>query len=233
MSTYLELAQKAGLESGVFSDGQPASVTGQTGDLKKLVAWTADAVEWVERQRNDWLWMKKAWSGALTASNRTYTSASFSLTDFAEWDIDDVRTGYLPLSIYLTATGVSDETPIRFMDYEYWIHNYFRGTEVTDRPSHYTISPANELIFVPTPDAAYTARGRYRRKPTRPTANADEPGWPARFHDAAAWEAARRLAEHDEAWNQAERCKRERDSMMYDLTRDQTRKPKMAGRPLA
>jgi hypothetical protein len=234
MSTFLEICQKAGAESGVFSDGQPASVVNQTGDLKKLVDWTADAVEWVERQRDDWQWMQKAWSGSLTANNRTYTAAgSFVITDFGGWVIDDIRRRFYPVSIYLTATGVSDETALKLIPYETWLARYDRGTQETNRPTYYTISPAGEIIFAQTPDAAYTARGRYRRKPARPAANATEPGWPAQYHFVAAWEAARRLAEHDEAWNQAKRCERERNAMLYELTRNQTLQPAIRNTKLA
>lgn len=221
MSTLLELCQMAGRESGVVSGDQPASVTNQTGMLKRIVGWTVAAVKWVEQEEEGWFWMQKPWTGALTASNRAYTAASFSLTDWSAWHIDDLEQKKFTVSLYATATGVSDEQGLRFIEYIRWQSIFDLGTQTPGRPAFYTISPAGEIIFAPTPDVAYTARGLYRRAPQTLAANGDTPAWPAQFHDAAGWESARRAAAYDKAWDEALRCEAERDEIMSQLRRHQ------------
>lgn len=235
MSTFLELCRKAGLESGVFSGNQPSSVLNQSGDVAKLVSWTNDAWKWLQQLEKHWAWMRKDWSGALTANNDTYTAASFNLTDHGQWIIDE-RTPLKftqPVSIYLTATGVADQTPLTYIDYDDFESRYRTGAQTSNRPQHYSVSDAGEIVFGPAPDAPYTARGKYRQAAQSLTTNTATPGCPAEFHDAIAWEAARRLAEHDEAWNQAKRCEGERDRIMFALRRSQLPKIRFASRPLA
>lgn len=232
---FLALCQKAALESGVIAGTQPTTVVNQTGLLAKIVSWTADAVEWVEQEETGWRWMQKPWTGPLTANNRTYTAASFAATnaDFGAWIIDDVARRYYPTSVYLTATGVSDEQPIRFMPYDQWQRTFDRGTQTTDRPSRYTISPQDEIIFAAEPNDAFTARGMYRRRSLRPTVNTSTPEWAPQFHMAAVWESGRRLALYDEAYQNAARCERERDMVMAKLRQTQLPVMRIVGRPLA
>lgn len=239
--TFLELCQKAALESGVIDGTQPTTVIGQTGLLAKLVSWTADAVEWVEQEENGWLWMRKPWSGSLTASSRTYAAASFTspgnaigpATDFGSWITDDVRRKIYPVTLYLTATGVSDEQRLKQIPYEQWQRDFDTGTQTTERPWRYTISPRNEIIFAQSPDAAYTAKGMYRRCSLRPTINTSTPAWPVQYHVVAAWEAGRRLALFDEAYDNARRCEMERDTLMQKLRADQLPPMRFSGGPLA
>lgn len=218
---FRALCQMAARESGVVSGTQPSSVVNQTGLLLRIVTWTADAVEWVENADMAWRWMRKGWTGALTANNRAYTAGSFGLTDFSAWVLDDIERKLFPTSLYLTATGVSDEQKLHFLAYDAWRDRFDTGTQETGRPGRYTVSDANEIVFAQTPDDAYTARGLYRRAPVRPTINTSTPAWPAQFHAVAAWESARRLAAYDKAWDEARRCESERDEIMGQMRTDQ------------
>lgn len=233
MSTFLQLCQVAGRESGVISGNQPTAVTGQTGDLLKLVNWVAESWTWIQQMESNWLWMRKSWSGSLSADNGTYTAASFNITDFGSWITDDVRRRYYPVTIYLTSLGVADEGYVREIDFYKYERLYLRGTQETNKPVHYSISDAQEICFGQIPDNDYTASGKYRQAPVVLAANNDTPACPAQFHSAISWEAARRLAEHDEAWNQAKRCEMERDKILFALRRDQLPRLRFASRPLA
>lgn len=231
--TLLELCQMAARESGVVTGVQPTSVTGQTGLLRQVVAWTVAAVKWVEQEEEGWFWMQKPWSGPLSADIRAYTASSFALTDWSAWTIDDIEAKKYPTSLYLTATGVADEQGIKFIPYEKWQAIYDRGTQQTGRPGLYTVSPTGEIIFADCPDAPYTARGMYRRVAQTLSANTDTPAWPAQFHDAAGWEAARRAAAYDKAWDEALRCEAERDEVMFQLRRHQLQPIRIKSKKLA
>ena len=56
MSTYLQLCQKLRQECEVGGTG-PSAVTGQTGELARLVTWIADAYTELQ-QEYDWLWLR-------------------------------------------------------------------------------------------------------------------------------------------------------------------------------
>jgi hypothetical protein len=227
MSTFLQLCQMVARESGTVSGTQPVAVTGQTGRLGKIVFWVDEAWRQIQNRRNAWFWMDTEFSGTTTASSPRYTAASFSLSPWAAW-ITKERT----LSIYLTATGVSDESYLMFMPWDTWKQRYDFGTQTNDRPSYYSVSPAGELCFGPIPDDTYTVRGRYRKGAQSLTANGDIPEMPERFHDLIGWEALLLLQEHDEAQIPIAVAMRRRRELTSDLERDQL-PPIEIGGPIA
>jgi hypothetical protein len=199
MSTYLELCQAVARESGTFSGTQPSSVANQTGRLAKVVSWTAEAWRQIQVLHDAWRWMRKDFTGSVTAGGTgRFTGASFSITDFAEWILER-KDGEWNISLYLTASGVSDEGPLRVIDWPVWRRRYLIGTQVQDRPTEVAVSPSNELCFGNIADAAYTVRGEYRKTAQILAANADTPDCPARFHPIIVWKALKLLHEHDEA----------------------------------
>lgn len=218
---FLTLCQKTAFESGVVSGTQPTTVTGQTGLLGKIVGWVADAWTWIQGEETTWRWMRADWEGELSVGEARYTADSFDIDDFGAWITDDVRVNYKPTTIYLTATGVSDEVPLKEIEFVLWEERYNRGTVENGRPLEYAISDDNEICFGPPPDAAYTVRGKCRLGAVTLTNNTDEPACPARFHMAIVWEANRRLALHDESWNVAQSHEMKRDGAMAGLRLDQ------------
>lgn len=197
MSTFLELSQKMGRESGTMSGTNITTVTGQIGRELKVVNYVAAAWTQIQNLHASWRWMRSEFPAtALTsASTARYTAASWSITDFAEW-INEWR---LPVSLYLNATGVSDDQTIRFVDFEDWYTAYGRGSQTNNRPTSWSISPDNEFCLGAIPDAVYRVKGFYRETPQVLAANGDIPNCPARFHDIIVWRAVQMLNEHDEA----------------------------------
>lgn len=234
MATYLELCQKVAGESGTISGVQPAAVTGQIGRLALIVGHVRDA--WVEIQtmRDHWRFLRKTFSGEMTAGTRCYTPSSFNLTDLARW-VTDQHLAYddQAISLYKTSEGQSDEGAITEIPYELWRRRYDRGAHDANRPVAYAISPANELCVGPNPDAGYTVRGDYFRTPQRLANDGDEPIMPARFHDAIAWKALMKLGAYDEAEWLVSRARSEYESILDDLLRDQLPAPGIDWRPLA
>lgn len=197
MATYLQLCQKVARDSGTISGTSPATVSGQTGRLGLIVAQVAEAWVQIQNLHAHWRWMRGEFSGTTTSGAGQYTNNSWALTDWAEWVHDEYD--HRPHSIYLTATGVSDERVLIEIPWRRWREQFDRGTQTNSYPAYYAISPANEFCLGPTPDATYTVKGEYRKTVETLSANADEPNCPARFHDIIAWRALMLLAQFDEA----------------------------------
>lgn len=172
--TFLQLASRLRQECGVAGTG-PTTVIGQTGELKRLVDWIADADEEIQQEHNDWRFM--AGSFSITAVNGTasYLPAAFTpaVTNFRDVRQDTVN-------VYLTSRA--NESRLRFMDYQTWFDTYNTGEQTTGRPVHYTIGNDQSIKLGQTPDAAYTITGEYQKTAARMTVDADTPIYPAEFH---------------------------------------------------
>ena len=237
MANYLQLVQKAVREIAVASGNQPSSVSGQTGVLNRMVNYVADAWRDIQNLHGSWRWMRKEvpTATALTSSGTAkYTPASWNITDFASWTGDDPVNEYWPFSIYLQATGTDDENEIREIPWQSWRDRYGRGTQTSDRPTLYAISPANEFCLGAVPDAVYVIRGEYQKTAQVLSDNTDTPECPARFHDVIAWRAARYYLEHDEANPRMIAGVRDQESeILQRLELDQLPRMRIAGGPLA
>lgn len=219
MSTFLELCQRVASDSGTVNGAQPTTVVGQTLRLGKIVRWTNDAWRSIQNASGSWRWMRGDFAGQTVASTRAYSGADFSLTRFGEWICrgdDEER-----YSIFLTATGVSDEQPLRFIDYDRFYAAFMRGTQTADRPVYFTITPENTLALHPIPDAIYTVRGPYRKTTQEMTADDNVPEMPVRFHHLIADGALEALGTHDEAAFQLPLWRLRQLRGFSDLERDQ------------
>lgn len=198
MATFLELVNKVERESGTVDKSQRlGTVVDAPTRQEKFVHWTAQAWEMIQRSRRDWTFRRKAFSGALVAGTATYSASDLGILDFASWYTE--ADGYEPFTIYDTATGRSDETRLAFKDYHFWRDCYGIGVPTETRPNIVAVDWERKLCFGPTPDAAYTVRGSYRRTIQTLAADGDEPYIAAEYHDAIVWRALMLLAEHDEA----------------------------------
>ena len=219
MATFLQLCQQTARDSGTVSGVQPATVVAQTGWLGSIVAAVATAWSDIQNTRGGWAWMRQDFTGGLLANTAEYTPASFGITDHASWLFGVAGDG---VTVYLTATGVSDEGPMRRINWDDWRRLYGRGAQTPGRPVHYAVRPRDSaLCFGPTPDAAYTVKGEYRSAPQVLAANADIPAMPERFHDAIKYRALMLLGEHDEAPAAVNYPMGEYRRVMGELMRDQ------------
>ena len=233
MSSFLELAQDVARESGTVSGTNPTAVASQTGRLLKIVEWTAQAYVMIQNLHADWRWMQKTFSGNTTASAGQYTPASWSVTDLRDWLRDDRETGYQPHTIYLTATGVSDEGALREISWQQWRTRYGRGSQTNNYPAEYAISPAGEFSLGPIPDDDYTVQGEYRQAAVVLAVDADTPAMPSAFHDIIVWQAIMLLAEFDEAVEQRAAAILKYNALLEDLQRDQLPVVSLGGLPVA
>lgn len=239
MATYLEISQAVALESGVVGGtGLPTSVLNQAqADLLRVVTWVRDA--WVEIQVGSigWRFLEKRFtSTAVIANTPEYTAGTLGITDFGRWLVADDRTssGYSDgLTLYQTSIGAADEAPLRVIDWDEYLRLWLRGTHAASRPRDAAVAPDNALWLGPTPDAAYTLRGRYERTAQVLAANADEPLCPARFHNAIKFHALMKLAGFDEALVARAAAEAQYRPLLSALKRDQLPMPRFRPDPLA
>ncbi|RME56466.1 hypothetical protein D6779_10580, partial [Candidatus Parcubacteria bacterium] len=138
---YLQLCQRLREKVGASGEG-PLSVAGQRGEYARIVNWIDEA--WIEVQRlhNTWAWMHKEASGSLVPGLMAYTAASFGISDFGRWDINDIR---------LYDVDVSDEKYLLHKDYDQFKAVYGVGKQTPGRPGYVSVNRANEIVFGPVP----------------------------------------------------------------------------------
>lgn len=192
---FLQLCQRVASESGTVSgDATPSTTARQGGRLLKIVTWTATAWQQIQNLHDDWLWMRAEFTGNLTAGAARYTGASFNLTRWGRWIIEPET-----MTLYAAAQGPADEREICFMEWQEWRQRYTRGVQTPGRPRHYTVSPAGELCFGPTPDQAYVAKGEYQKNAQTLAADTDIPELPDdSLHTVIVWKALILLGQYDE-----------------------------------
>jgi len=228
MSTFLELCQKVAKESGTISGTYPTAVASQNGRLKLIVDYTIDGWKQIQNSRNAWAWMRKEFTGPLTAGTAKYTGASFSILDFARWVTEEDS-----LTMYLTATGVSDEGELAAISWANWRKAFGRGLQVNNRPTSFSVSPSNELVFGAIPNDAYTINGEYYQTAQTLIADSDIPNLPSRFHDIIVYKSLVLLGEFDEAPTAIATAQRKYNDMLSDLERDEMITVSVASEPLS
>lgn len=227
MATFLELVQRVASESGTVSgDGQPPTVSAQTGRLGRIVRWTNAAWLSIQNSRSHWLWMRGEFEGTTLAGQARYAGSDFGIARFADWE-----TPADSFSLFRTSEGRDGEGPLAFVEWPVFHATLLRGASAArqEKPARFSVSPQNEIVLWPIPDAVYTIRGLYRKSPQRLVLNTDAPEMPERFHDAIVWRALMLLAEFDEAMNQLPMWQMEFSRLMSDLERDQLPRVEIAG----
>lgn len=237
MSTFLELVKSLRQECGIAGTG-PTTVTGQVGELKQLVDWTADAYTEIQgRHGGKWRWLHREFTLPTVASTSAYayTSAtdvvaSAAVDRFTAWSVADRED---PPKIYLTASGVSAERWLIHADWSWFRSIYKIGTAVEGAPVHVSIDTQDKLVFGPVPDAVYTVTGYYWRGPQTLDSDADEPEMPSQFHKLIVYKAMEKYAGFNSAPEVMIRAKNEGTPLMRQLEANQLLRGFRRARPLA
>lgn len=198
MPTFLELAQKVGSESGTVDSGRLTTVVDAQARLAKVVRWTNDAYRQIQNAATGWFWLQGEFSAPLTIGQQRHTPDNLGIDRFAAWDCRGPGREDR-FSVYLTAGAGAGEYGLAFVDWPTFYTTRLRGLQLAGQPRLFSISPAGEFVVSPTPDAAYTLRGPYRKAPQELAVDADVPEMPARFHDVIVSAALVMLTTHDEA----------------------------------
>ncbi len=233
MASFLTLCQSVASESGTIpGDANPATVSAQTGRLRRVVHWTRDAYKDIQRHRPNWRWLQAEFTGQTIAGVASYDSEAMGITErFSHWLSEQDR-GDSDLFVYKTSDGVGRQQPMLFRDWDYMYRTLSRGTVNTGKPCYFSISPENKLHFYPTPDDTYTIVGRYYKSPQVLDSDDDEPEMPGQFHDLIKWRALIKLLTYDESYQQISLYDREASKMMGELEKRQLPRIKKTG-PLA
>lgn len=183
MSTFLELCQDLRREAGISGSG-PTAVTGQTGEMLRVVEWTALAYESVQNLRPNWGFLQTEFTFQTIVSTANYTKAAVTLPELGSWKTDSFR-------CYLTATGVADEMELEYVPWDVFRFAYNRGTQstMTGRPIVVTVKPDLSLTLWPIPSAVYTVDGEYFMRAQEMAADGDEPLIPQQFQSVILWRA--------------------------------------------
>lgn len=179
--TFLQLTQALAIEVRAAGVG-PSTVVGQTGEYGRLVKWIADADMELQQEHDNWRFMVNTFSLNTVVGDGSYTGADclVPVTDLRVWRERTIKA-------YLLSAGVTDESELRYIDYEAWYVLYNTGPQTNSRPIHYTVGNAMELLIGPRPMDIYRVSGEYQRSVTKMLADSDTPKYPAEFHSLAVY----------------------------------------------
>ena len=212
--TYIELCKR--LRQEVGASGADVTVSGATGEWKRLCDWIAEAYNEIQRDNlGKWHWLRttKTFTTTASQSEYDYASAPLSLTDFASWRDNSFR-------LY---KNIGDEFFLDQWNYsdfrDYYIIGNNRTTEA--RPQSITISPTKSLILGLVPDDAYTVVTEYYKSPESLASDSDEPDMPSRFHMAIVYKAMTYYALYENASEHLVRGENLFDQIYAELMADQ------------
>ena len=213
---YLDLCKRLRQEAGIAGDG-PVSVTGQTGQMARVVGWVARAWGDIQMLRPNWLFMHSEFSFDTDAGVRDYLAADKSINDLDQWDENS-------FFIYEKAVGESDQNPLPFKPYSVWRSEYRNQMNVRadDRPTMFTILPDNKIRFEARPDKVYTIEGEYKRTEQVFASDNDTPtGLPDKFHMIIVWRALMYYGTFEDAPEVIDQAETEYDKMIRRLEHEQ------------
>lgn len=184
--TYLELVQKAIRKSGAKLD-QPTTIVGASGLTELFVEWVQDAWKEIQLEHLGWKWrISRDETTTLVIGTNEYAIP-------ATLESIDKRT----VTVYENA---DDESDVCYVPYNYWRGQYDKADPAdNNRPTHFTITPDDNIGLYPPPDKAYTLRydGRSRVEILDDTDDADTPtGIHSDYHDGIMWRAVMYYAAH-------------------------------------
>ena len=194
---FLDLCQRLVQETGIADEG-PATVTGQTGDMGRIVNWINDAWLKIQSIRADWNWAWSTGTSTLTAATNTVT---------------------LPATVETIKRVSIGQGFLQALDYNDFADNY-RVIQNGD-PSVYSIKPDGTLCFSSKPTENKTVSYESYATPAALVNNTDVPAMPERYHLLIVYEALRCYAQFDEAPELEKRAFLYYEEMLADLERDQ------------
>ncbi|MDP1931902.1 MAG: hypothetical protein Q8L60_10635 [Gammaproteobacteria bacterium] len=155
----LQLVQELCRLAGITDTGGPTTTIGQTGDIRKAVAYIDIAHNEIQLEYFDWnfLW------GTNTITTSAGTAAYQGQSDLGIWD--ERRIYY-------------DGRKLRVVAYQ----DYTPDADRENGPPEFVvIRPDNQLLLVPTPDDVYEISYDYFKRPRILTANDMEPLIPSDY----------------------------------------------------
>jgi len=184
--TFLELAKFLRQECEIPGTG-PSTVTGQTGQLKRIVDWTAVAWKDIQNLHTNWRWMRRAFTFNTVADDDSYpytavtdVDAAAVISRFGHWWAHDCEDPYLA---YLQSGGVGGQYPLIYLPWNDFKWLYRRGTQTASTPAYVSVDHQNNLCLGPKPNGVYVVTGDYQRSAQTLTVDADLPEMPTQYQE--------------------------------------------------
>lgn len=230
--SFLTLCQDVCRECGVAGgDSVPSAVTGQTGELDRVVNWVKNRWTEVQNRHQTWKWMRHGFTFDTVADDDTYaygditdTTASAVITRLGRWWVDDEDD---PAKIYLTSTGVGGQGYLCWLPWDAFKAIYRIGTQNSGVPAHITVDPQNRIVIGPKPNGIFTITGDYQRSAQVMTDDADVPEMPTQFHSLVAYLAMEDYGYFESAPEVLARGQKHGNRLMRQLEANQLPPPKM------
>jgi len=230
MSTYLQICQdvarECGIAGGADASPKPTAVTGQVGELNRVVNWVADAYAEIQGAR-DWRWLRKKFTLVTTSGTDNYAftactdvETAVAISRFDSWKLNDYRN---PPKIYLTSVGTGGEVFMTYANWDDFELVYKTGSlqSQTSFPYTVTVDPKDEIRLAITPNASYTLTGTYHRSAQILAANGDTPEMPAQYHDLIKYQAMEWYGIFESAPEIVSRAQKGMKRIMYQLMKNQ------------
>lgn len=220
MATFLQLCRQVHRTLRVGQDPPgtaPSSVSNQQDVLAEIVEWVRDADRDIQLDQDDWLFRQATGTLQVNATREVDPAKNLDCEVVIPYTGDLCHPHILG---QYADIGVTDQQPIWLVDWNDW-NLYERGaaSQVTGRPSRYTIAPGGLIRLYPTPDAPVTLTFRYRQSVRELLASDDVSIIPAANHDAIAWRAVMSYADSrdktPESYQKWERRRRQAMDRLY------------------
>jgi len=236
MATFLQLAQKLRQESTGVAGTGPTAVTGQVGQLARLVTWIADAWEDVQNRHANWLWMRVPFTLNTVNADDTYAFGdcidgltAVAISRFSHWWLHDCS---FPPRIYLQSSGVGTEGWLRYLPWDHFRRLYKIGAQNNGFPAHVTSDPQRNIVLGPKPNGIYVVSSDYQRGLQVLAADGDIPDMPTDYHKLIVYRAMEKYGAHSLASEIFARAQLEGGRFMKSLELNQLPAFQLAG-PMA
>lgn len=234
---FLQLVDQVAEECGV-SGGGPSTVVSQSGELKRLVDWTAQAYTEIQNRFPNWKWMRSTFTVNTVAHTDSYAFGAVTddltsqpIARFKWWWVDD---GDTPAKCYPQASGVSGQKYLIWLPWEYFKQLYKFGPQQTHYgpPVHVSVDPQRNLVLGPNPDGIYVIQGDFQRGAQSLAADADTPDMPSDYHYAIVYRAMLKYGVYEAAGEVIARAREEGARIMRQLEQNQLPQIRL-GAPMA
>lgn len=204
--TFLELCVRVAEKCSIT--GTISTTVSQTGEFLRVVNWVNEAWRDIQLSQSNWDWMADDFSFQTVAGQQSYTPTTIGAAEFSKWLPDTFR-------IYLTSTGVSDDTFLTESSYQSFRDLYMFGVQAQNKPSEFAIKRNGKNILLGSiPDAIYTVYGEYQRRATLLAGDDDEPDMEEEYHMLVVHGARMKYAAYESAPEVWDEAKLDYDRMM-------------------
>lgn len=182
---FLALCQKVRSEAGITGTG-PASVTGQSGILARIVNWVQQSNLAIQLKNRDWQFLFNEVSGTLVAGTYQYLPADLGMTQVAN-----------SRGIDLAVINGKELEVITWQQYRDAIRAYGKQSD-SGTPRFITVSPHGKIYLYPNPDEAITINIDFYQRPVDMTNNTDTSVIPDEYHWVIVWQSVMHYALNEE-----------------------------------